>query len=327
MILDTFQQHGIKRFVFILFCIIVLFGQKIAVVTEINSPQPVIPMESFLVSLTSANIYMSAFVKIALLLICSYGFLVTLSLHDTLPGKKYLAVMLFLCIVSVFTNAQNIVGSVCALFFQLFAFYNLFRTYHSNRVKSLVFLAAFFTGISILFSFAFSIAIINLIAGIWIFSVITWRTIISMLFGLLAPFMFLLCFFQLAYHDISPMLHAVENNFNSLFFGLFDFDNFSMIFIGLVFVITFFSAFKTVRYAKVIQKMINRLFYFLFITSFIIIIFVSSTQSYGIMLFGISSAYFLARFSQLVRRKWLAEFIVIAILIAAIAYNNYTLFL
>ncbi|MDR2650997.1 MAG: hypothetical protein LBC68_01605 [Prevotellaceae bacterium] len=323
MILDTFRHRGIKRFVFILFCIIVLFWKKIIVFPEINSIQPIIPIDTIFNLFVGNNVYLSAFVKILLLLICSYAFITVLSLHDVLPKRKYLAAMLFLCIISVLIDAQNIVGSVCALFFQLFAFYNLFRTYHSDRIKSAVFTSAFFAGISILFSFSFAVAIINLIIGIWIFSVITWRSIISMILGLLTPFVLLLYFFQLVYHDINLMLRSVENNFNNLSFSMFDFNNFSAFFMGFVFLVTLLSLLKASKYTKPIQRMINQQFYFIFITSAIITVFIFDMKSYGIMLFGISAAYLLTRFSQLVRRKWIAEFIVFAILIASVVYNNY----
>jgi hypothetical protein len=324
MIFDTFQRRGIKRFVFILFCIIILFWQKITVLPEIYSLQSIIPADRFFDLLAAMNIYLSVFAKILLLLICSYCFIIMLSPYDILPGRKYLAVMLFLCTVSILTNAQNIVGSVCALLFQMFAFYNLFCTYHSNKIKSSVFIAAFFTGISIMFSFPFVIATVNLIAGIWIFGIITWRTMTSMILGLIAPFVFLLYFFQLAHHDINLMLYAVETNFSSLLSGLFDFDNFSMLFMGFVFVITLFSTLKTGKYSKTIHRMINHLFYFIFITAALVTVFVSGMQSYGIMLFGISTSYLLTKFSQTVNRKWIAEFIIFTILIAAIVYNNYT---
>ncbi|MDR1348608.1 MAG: hypothetical protein LBJ63_09350 [Prevotellaceae bacterium] len=325
MILDTFRHRGVKRFVFILFCITILFWQKITVFHEAN-PLPIIPADTILGLLAQTNIYLSVFAEISLLLICSYCFIIVLSLYDILPGRKYLAAILFLCTVSVFTDAQTIAGSVCALVFQMCAFYNLFRTYHSGQIKSPVFIAAFFTGISIMFSFPFIIAIINLTAGIWIFGIMTWRTIISMILGLLTPFVFLLYFFQLAHHDINLMLYAVENNFNNLFAGLFDFDNFSAAFMGFVFVVTLFSMLKVSKYTKTIQRMINNLFYFIFVTSAVITVFIQSMQSYGIMLFGISTAYLLTRFSQLVKHKWIAEFIVFAILIAAAAYSNRTLF-
>ncbi|MDR1552402.1 MAG: hypothetical protein LBS69_02925 [Prevotellaceae bacterium] len=326
MILDTFRHRGIKRFVFILLCIIVLFWQKITVFPEINSIQPIIPVDTIFNLLTGKNVYLSAFVKILLLLVCSYAFIAILSLHDVLPKRKYLAAMLFLCIISVLIDAHNIVGSVCALFFQLFAFYNLFRTYHSDRIKSAVFTAAFFAGISILFSFSFTITIINLIIGMWIFSVITWRSIISMILGLLTPFMFLLYFFQLAYHDASLMLRSIENNANSLFFNMFDFDNFSAFFMGFVFFITLLSLLKASKYTKPIQRMINQLFYFLFVTSALMTIFIFDMKSYSIMLFGISAAYLLTRFSQHVKREWIAEIIVFSILIASVVYNNYLVF-
>ncbi|MDR1198897.1 MAG: hypothetical protein LBK94_07815 [Prevotellaceae bacterium] len=325
MILDTFQQRGVKRFVFILSCITVLFWQKITVLHEVNS-LPIIPVDTVFDLLAKTNTCLSAFAEISLLLICAYCFIIILSLYDILPGRKYLAAILFLCIVSVFTDAQTIAGSVCALIFQMFAFYNLFRTYHSAQIKSLIFTAAFFTGISIMFSFPFIIAVINLIAGIWFFSVITWRTIISMILGLLAPFVFLLYFFQLAHHDISLMLYAVENNFNNLLWGLFDFDNFSAAFMGFVFAVTLLSMLKAGKYTKTIQRMINNMFYFLFVTSAILTVLVKSMQPYGIMLFGISAAYLLTRFSQLVKHKWIAEFIVFAILAATAAYSNWAFF-
>ncbi|MDR2292479.1 MAG: hypothetical protein LBE11_03295 [Prevotellaceae bacterium] len=327
MILDTFQHRSIKRLVFILFCIIVLFWQKIIVFPEINTMQPVIPVDTIFSLFVGENVYLSAFIKILLLLMCSYAFIIILSLHDILPKRKYLAVILFLAVISVFTDAQNIVGNICALFFQLFAFYNLFRTYHSDRIKSSVFIAAFFTGISILFSFSFIINVINLIIGIWIFSVITWRSIISMILGLLAPFLLLLYFFQLAYHNINLMLYSIENNFNNLSFRMFSFDTFTAIFMSFVFIITFFTMFKASKYTKTIQRMTNHLFYFLFITSAIVTAFAYDMKSYSIMLFGISASYLLTKFSQLVRREFIAEVIVFTILIAAAVYNNYLIFL
>jgi hypothetical protein len=326
MTVNTFQHRGIKRFVFILFCIIVLFWQKIIVFPEISSIQPLIPVDAIFGSLAVKNIYLAAFVKILLLLICSYAFIILLSLHDILLKRKYLATIVFLSVISVFTDAQNIAGSVCALIFQLFAFYSLFRTYHSDRIKSLIFIAAFFSGISILFSFSFIITVINLIAGIWIFSVVTWRSIISVILGLFTPVIFLLYFFQLAYHDINLMLHSIENNFNNLSFGMFDFDKFSVCFMFFVFLITFFSMFKTGKYTRPIQRMINQQFHFTFISSALVTVFMHNMKPYGIMLFGISVSYLVSRFSHLAKRKWIAEFIIFAILTAAAVYNNCMIF-
>jgi hypothetical protein len=304
----------------------VLFWQKIIVFPQIISIQPVIPIDTILNSFAEKNVYLPVFIKILLLLICSYAFIIMLSLHDILPKRKYLAIILFLAVTSVFTDAQNIAGSVCALFFQLFAFYNLFRTYHSDKIKSSIFIAAFFSGISILFSFYFVITIINLITGIWIFSVVTWRSIISVILGLLTPFIFLLYFFQFAYHDINLMLYSIGNSFNNMSFKMFDFDNFSVCFMAFAFFITFFSMFKANKYTKPIQRMVNQLFHFTFISSAIVSVFMPDMKSYGIMLFGISTSYLLAKFSQLAKRKWIAEFIVFAILIAAAVYNNYMIF-
>ncbi|MDR2126250.1 MAG: DUF6427 family protein [Prevotellaceae bacterium] len=326
MILDTFQNRGIKRLVFILFCITVLFWQKISVVVEIALVQPVIPIDAILTSVTGGNIYLSAFLKILLLLMCSYAFIITLSLHDMLPKRKYLAVILFLAVTSVFADAQNIAGSVCALLFQQFVFYNIFRTYHSDKIKSSVFTAAFFAGISIMFSFSFIIIIISLIAGILIFGIATWRCIISMITGLLAPFVFALYFFQIAYHDVNLMLHSIGDNLKNISFSMIDFNNFSSLFLISVFIAVLLSLLKAIKYTKPIQKMENRLFYFTFVISVIVVVFVSGLKPYGVMMFGLSAAYLLARFSQLVRREWIAEFTVFAVLIAAVVYNNQMLF-
>jgi hypothetical protein len=322
MILDTFRHRGTKRFVFILFCIIVLFWKKTMVFPEINTIQPVIPVDTIFSLFVGKNVYLLMFLKILLLLMCSYAFIIMLSPYDILPQRKYLAAILFLAVISIFTDAQNIAGSSCALFFQLFAFYNLFRIYHRGKLIPSIFIAAFFSGVSIMFSFSFIITVINLIAGIWIFSIMTWRSIVSMILGLLAPFLLLLYIFQLAYHDISLMMYSIENNFNNLSFGIFDFNYFAAFFMIFVFTVTFFTLFKTSKYTKTIQKMINSLFYFLFITSVIVTVFASGMKSYGIMLFGISVSYLLTRFSQITQREWLAEFTIFTILIVAAVYNN-----
>jgi hypothetical protein len=304
-----------------------LFWQKIIVFHEIISPQPIIPADKILNSFTGSNIYLLAFAKVLLLLICSYAFIIILSVHNVLPNRKYLAVVLFLSVVSVFIDGQNIVNNLFALFFHLFAFYNLFSTYRSDNVKSHVFIAAFLTGISIMFSFPFVVAIINLLTALLIFGIITRRTIISVILGLITPFVFLLYFFRLAYHDVSSMLHAIKNNFDNLFFITFDFDDFTPFFMGFVFLVTCFSILKisNSKHTKSVQKMTDQIFYFTVITSAFITIFVSGLKPYGIMFFGISAAYLITRFSQLVRRERIAEIIVFMILIAAIVYNNYTL--
>jgi hypothetical protein len=92
---------------------------------------------------------------------------------------------------------------------------------------------------------------------------------------------------------------------------------------GFVFLVAFLSMFKTYRYTKTIQKMTNKLFYFLFIISAIVTVFMLHMKPYGVMLFGISTAYLLVRFSQIIKHKWIAEFIVFVILIASVVYNNY----
>ncbi|MDR3227572.1 MAG: DUF6427 family protein [Prevotellaceae bacterium] len=331
MIFDFFKPRGIRRFVFILFCITVLFWQKIIAFGELNSPQPIISIDALLNSLMSVNIYLSAVVKILLMLLCSYSFIIMLSVHDALPDRKYLAVVLFLAIISIFTDAQNIANVAFAFTFQSFAFYCIFRTYHSDNIKSSAFIAAFLTGISVMFYFPFIVAMISLIMGIWIFSEATSRNIISMILGFFAPFVFLFYFYHFAYHDFNSILSVIENNFKNLIsisFNFSDFNNITTIFMAFVFLVSFVSIPKIsrVKYAKNVHKKTDQMFYFLFLISVIMIVLISSMKLYGIILFGMSAAYLITRFSQLVKRERIAEIIVFLILIAAIAYNNYMIF-
>ncbi|MDR3286440.1 MAG: DUF6427 family protein [Prevotellaceae bacterium] len=331
MIFDFFQPRGIKRFVFILFGITVLFWQKIILFGEISSPPPIISIDALLNSLTSVSIYLSAIIKILLLILCSYSFIVMLSAHDVLPGKKHLAVVLFLAIISVFADAQNIANIALAFTFQSFAFFNVFSTYHSEKIKSYAFIAAFLAGISVMFYFPFIVVIISLIIGLWIFSVATTRNIISVIFGFFAPFVFLFYFYQFVYHDVNLILSVIENNFKNLIsisFNFDDFNNITTIFMAFVFLVSFVAIpkIRNVKYAKNVHKKNDQMFYFLFFTSVPSIVLISSMKLYGIIIFGMSAAYLITRFSQLVKRERIAEVIVIVILIAAIAYNNYAIF-
>lgn len=327
MILDFFCQRGIKRFVFIFVCLAALFWQKIIAVGVPCPTNSIISADNFLYSIADINIYWIAAIKLTLLLTCSYSFIIILSVNDVLPNRKYLAVLLFWTIVSVFADSQNFVNSLIALLFQLFAFYNIFCIYHSDAIKSSIFIAAFFVGISSMFSLSFILSSINIVVALLIFHVVQWRYIISIIAGLLTPFVFLLCFFQLAYHDINLMWQLIENSFNESI--LISFDNFAMlttIFTGFVFLVGFFSIFKitSLKRTKSVYRMTNQLFYFIFFTSAIIFVALYGMQSYAITMFGISSAYLITRFSQITKRTWLIELIIFILLFAAIAYCNYS---
>ena len=330
MILDFFSERGIKRFVFILFCIIVLFWQKILAVGEPVVPYSIISVDNLLHAVAVTNIYLSGCIKLLLLLVCSYCFIITLSVNDVLPKRKYLAVMLFLAVMSVLTDSLHFANLLCALLFMLFALYNGFRIYHSEAIKSLVFTAAFFIGISSMFSFPFIISSIYVLITLWIFYMVKWRDVISIVLGLLTPFVFLMYFFQLAYHDINLMWQLIENSFTESISVSFDnFDILKIAFLGLVFLTGLFSTLKiiAVKRIKNVYRMTDRLFYFVFFVSVTIFVALYGMQSYAIATFGISSACLITRLSQIINRTWFIEFIIFVILFAAIAYNNYSLWL
>jgi hypothetical protein len=332
MILDVFQQRGLKRFVFILFCITVLFWQKVIVLGAVDSPQSIIAVDKFLNNIVGDSIYFAAIAKILLLLICSYSFIFMLSIHDVLPNRKYLATVLFLAIISIFTNAQNIVNITFALTFQMFAFYNIFRTYRNEKVKSSVFIAAFLIGLSVTFSFPFAVSIINVIIGLWIFSIVKWRNIISVFFGLITPFAFLFSFYHLMYHDINLIFHTIEINFNhstATILNFADFKNITTFLTGFIFlvILLFMPKINHVKYAKNVHKKTDQMFCFTFFLSVLIMVFLFGAKLYGIMLFGISTAYLITRFSQLVKRRWFVESVVCIILLIALVYNNYIIFM
>ena len=330
MILDFFNERSIKRFVFILFYLTALFWQEIIAVGEPCAAHSIISVDNFLHNVAAANIYLSASIKLLLLLACSYGFIIMLSVNDVLPKRKYLAVLLFWAVVSGFANSQTFANNLCALLFQIFAFYHVFRIYHRDTVKSSIFISVFFVGISSMFSFPFIASTLNILIGLWIFHIVKWRDMAAILLGLLMPFVFLLYFFQLAYHDINLMWQLIENNFAqsvSVSFSLDNFYHLTTVFLGFVFLAGFLSIVKiaAIKRTKNIYKMTEQLFYFVFFTSAIIFVTVYGMRTYAITLFGISSAYLLTRFSQIAKRIWFAELIIYLILLAAVAYNNYEL--
>jgi hypothetical protein len=323
MILDFFSERSIKRFFFIVVCIIALFWQQIIAVCEPVSVNAIISADKFLYTVASTNIYLSGAIKLLLFLACSYGFIVVLSVNNVLIKRKYLAVLLLWAVVNVSINSQNIVNILCALLCQLFALYSIFRIYHSGRIRSSAFIAAFFVGISSMFSFPFIMSVISILICLWIFYMVRWRDIIAVVLGLITPFVLLLYFFQIAYHDINAMWQLIKNGFaESIAVSFNSFDFIATSFLGFIFLTGLFSILKitTMKCNKSVYRMTDQLFYFEFFTSAIMFAVLQGMQLYAGTVFALSSAYLIARFSQTVKRTWLIEFIVFAIFIFSIFF-------
>ena len=328
MILDFFKQRSIKRFGFIVVCIVILFWQKITIPAKSEALQSLIPLDNLIYELGDINIFLSIFVKFLLLLVCSYAFIIMLTPQDLLPSRKYLATFLFLSILSIFTTPQNIVSILFSSILMMLAFHHVFSTYRSDSMKSLIFIAAFFVGLAAMLSLPSIFAILHLIVGAWIFSDnAARRSILIIIFGFLAPFFFLLCFYQLVYNDLNLLLSNIEITFDNLFFSSYGFDDFRLFFACFTILFATASALKIYidKRAKTVQKKANFMFYIVFLISTLVAVFVPGMKFYTFSFLGISSAYLIARFSQVVKREFIAEIIVFAIFIAAAIYNNISL--
>ena len=328
MILDFFQQRSIKRFGFIVVSIVILFWQKITILAEPESLNTLLPLDNFIYSIANTNLLLSVIIKLSLLLICSYAFIIMLTPQDLLPSRKYLAAFLFLSILSVFTTPKNIVYILLSLTLLMLAFHHVFSTYRSDSIKSLIFVAAFFVGLATMLSLPCIFSILYLIVGAWIFSDnAARRSIFIIIFGFFTPIFFLLCFYQLTYHDLNLLHSNIENNFNNLISSGYDFDDFRLFFACFTILFTTASALKIYidKRAKIVQKKANFMFFVVFLISTFIAVFVPGMKFYTFSFLGISSAYLIARFSQVVKREFIAEIIIFAIFIAAAIYNNISL--
>lgn len=329
MILD-FSRQSIKRFLLIIICITALFWQKIIDAGNFADADSIISVDNFLHTVANISIYLSAAIKLLLLLVCSYCFIFMLSANEILPKQQYLAVVLFWAIASIFIDIQNFTGVLCALLFQIFAFYNVFCLYHRNSTKSLLYVAAFLIGISSMFSFPFIISGLSIFTGLWIFYEAKWRDTVLIFAGLLTPYLFLLYYFLLVLHDVNLMWQATGNCvITSFSISFYNFDLHTAIFAGLVFFTAFISMFGviTLKHTKSIYRMADYWFCISFFISAVIFVLFHNMQSYSATMFGISSACLIVRFSQTAKRAWIVKLLIFVILFAAVAYCNYSLWL
>jgi hypothetical protein len=324
MIFDFFKRQNTKRIGFIIVCIIVLFWQKITVVATPDSLQALMPLNNLIYTITNTNIFLSIITKFSLLLTCAFCFMVMLSPHNILPHRKDLALLLFMSIISVFTSSQNLVNVLLSLILQMLAYHQILSTYRSEKPKTLIFIAAFLAGLSILLSFLYAGTIVYLLIGILILTEIKLRNIFIVILGFIAPFVFMLYFYQLAYHDLGLLFNSIGDIFNNLIFGISDFDDFRLFFACFIILISTISILGIFnhKYAKQIHKKANLLFYIIFLISAIIAAFVPGMKFSSFSFLGISCAFLITRYSQLAKHKFVVEFIIFAIFIAAAIYNN-----
>ncbi len=233
--------------------------------------------------------------------------------------------VLFVIIVSGFTDLHTLHPVFPATIFLLLAIYSLFATFEKIKPYSNIFNAGFFIGVGIFFYFNLIVLLPAFIIGITILTrENSWRKYIILIIGILVPVFFVFSYAVIT-GQISEMLTVITqnivtpvNHFQS---------NISLhIFLAILFLLTLIGSVNIMQQydsKKVSSRKYFAIFLIIFVLSFLSFTFIPVTSQEMLVIIAIPITYLISNLFVSIKRKFWSEFMFI-LLIAIVIFMQFS---
>lgn len=244
---------------------------------------------------------------------------------SALPGLFYLVLM---CSTSIMIAPHPV---LFANLFLILALDKLFDVQQEEHVAKQVFNTGFMIALAALFHYPAIVFLLALIASIFVFYLVSFRTIIAAIIGFITPFAFLALYYYITDMLVEWLAHLTISIKPLLVFEL-ETGIYQKAFIAAVSLLSVFSflrlqlIYKSSKPIRIRKRITVLVLYFLVSVASFLVVVNHVYVHYGIMLIPLSIA--LAVFFYDLRNTRLAEivFIILFILILASRYAGYLIF-
>ncbi len=278
------------------------------------------PLYDLIINIIPKNSSLSLIIAIILIIIEAYIIIRLNFEYIFLNVRTYLPAVFFVIICSSYLPLQTLHPVLFGNLFFLLAFDKALTSNKKQNLLSTYFISGFLLSIGSLFYFN----LIFLIPVIWICEIIlrefNFREWFISIVGFATPYFFSL-FYYFYFDKIDIFIQILSQNLiikNSIpTFNLFYLILFS--YFGFLILISFFYLLSTINTKKIITSKYFTIFFWLFLLSSLLLIFVHSISVEIIIIVAIPISFLLSNFFVSIRSKWWSE-ILFTILILLITY-------
>ena len=302
---------------------LILWGRAFIQPQPMPVPEGLVPLYSFLYSVVSGYIHVQAILGYVTVISSAiilnrmfYG-------HNLVQKNSSLSGFIFMVLMSCYPQFLTIQPVAIAVLFQLLIVSQLLQYYDRSEALDLIYTAGFLTAVGSFFYFPFILFYFLILISFVLFRTVKWRQIVSSLFGLLTPFIFLAVY----YFWLGQLVPKV-NEYKMMFTLRADMvlsESTVYIILSSVFLLAFFYTLVfgfTSRSEKTIEKkrkslLVNWIFLFVLASS----LFTSNLIKYHIELAFITFSGLIAFYLLQIRKTFWQELILLLV-IGFILANN-----
>jgi hypothetical protein len=245
--------------------------------------------------------------------------------HNIVQKNSSLTAFIFIVLMSYYPHFLVIHPVNIAVFFLVVILSQLFRSYNKTEPLDYIYSTGFFIAIGSFFYFPLIFFYLFILVSFAVFQTMNWRALVSSLFGLLTPFLFLV-----AYYFWFDKLHELSGEYAKMFSVSIDLMALKKpVYLSLTSVITLFSLYSAAyaisgRTEKTIEKkrkniLVNWIMLFVLIS----FPFSSSLSNFHIELAFVAFSGLTAFYLLQIRKTFWQELILVILIIFVFINNSF----